>query len=132
MPYLFDLDGTITQSNGFGVSRVRIPWPLVWITLKFYHPPTRKEVVDFMKLLKENGETIVIITARPEESRDLTEKYLKKEDVPFDELIFVGPGPERIKRKTDLAEKFEAKRFFDGDREKIKEIRKKGVKASVI
>jgi len=86
--WVFDLDGTICTQESMGTYQNALP---------FY------KVIEKMQVLKILGDRIVIFTARgmrtfdgdvkavEENMRPLTEKWLKDNDVPYDELILGKP-----------------------------------------
>lgn len=53
MVYCFDLDGTITTCNGFGVSEKKIPHWIIATVLFFYKPRLNKKIIRLMCLAKK-------------------------------------------------------------------------------
>ena len=77
--WMLDLDGTIVKHNGYKEGGdVLLPG-----------------VKEFLCGLPE-GDMVIIITARKEGYRDITEKFLKKCGVRYDHIIFGAPYGERI------------------------------------
>lgn len=86
--WVFDLDGTICTQERMGTYQNALP---------------RKKVIEKMDVLKIMGDRIVIFTARgmctfkgdielvEKNMRPLTEKWLKDNNVPYDELILGKP-----------------------------------------
>ncbi len=132
--FWFDLDGTITVTAGKGVSEKNVPWQIIWVTLFFYRPKTNAWIVKIMQGLKENGFTVNIITSRPKELENLTLHYLKKHNVPYDNIFFLGTGQDAAERKVDkVAEsKGRFKFIFDNNKKVIQKARKKGIVAFLI
>jgi len=77
-----DIDGIITkETQGFGDS--------------YYSSRTPNSYnIDTLFDLKQRGYTIVLHSARYEEDREVTEAWLKKNNVPYDELILGKPQAE--------------------------------------
>lgn len=61
------------------------------ITLKRNRCPLRKGTIKTMTAIKKMGFRIVIFTARIERERKVTERWLKKNKVPYDELVMNKP-----------------------------------------
>jgi predicted kinase len=90
-----DMDGTISDpSHRRGYVRllggeVNPDWKPDWI--KFFEScdldTPRMEVISQLQEYASKGYEIIICSARPEDYRDKTEKWLKKYNVPYDRLI---------------------------------------------
>ncbi len=84
-----DIDGTITK-----FPKIKPKWwcrKLPWyFYLGLFLVPPRKEVVDFIRIRKLNGDKIVLISARPKKMKRITEIYLKKHKIPYDKIFLVG------------------------------------------
>lgn len=77
--WIMDLDGTLVKHNGYKEGGdVLLPG-----------------VKEFIDSLPE-GDMIVIITARKQEYRDITEKFLKDNGIRYNHIIFEAPYGERI------------------------------------
>ena len=77
--WIMDLDGTIVKHNGYKEGGdVLLPG-----------------VKEFINTLPE-GDMIIIITARKQEYRDITERFLKNTGIRYDYIIFEAPYGERI------------------------------------
>lgn len=77
--WIMDLDGTLVKHNGYKEGGdVLLPG-----------------VKDFIDSLPE-GDMIVIITARKQEYRGITEMFLKDNGIRYDHIIFEAPYGERI------------------------------------
>lgn len=77
--WIMDLDGTLVKHNGYKEGGdVLLPG-----------------VKEFIDRLPE-GDMIVIITARKQEYRDITERFLKDNGIRYDHIIFEAPYGERI------------------------------------
>lgn len=73
--YIVDVDGVIYQNTGEYISPT-------WGSGKVFEP-----VVARLRELHAAGNTIVLMTARPESLRKITEAQLFKDNVPFDVLV---------------------------------------------
>jgi len=51
------------------------------------NPHARDSLMD----LRERGFTVILFTARRESEREITEKWLKRYDIPYDELVMNKP-----------------------------------------
>lgn len=77
--WIMDLDGTLVKHNGYKEGGdVLLPG-----------------VKEFIDSLPE-GDMIVIITARKQEYKDITEKFLKDNGIRYNHIIFEAPYGERI------------------------------------
>ena len=77
--WILDLDGTLVKHNGYKEGGDVLL-------------PGAKE---FIESLPE-GDMVIIVTARKEEYRENTEKFLKENGVRYDHIIFGAPYGERI------------------------------------
>jgi len=130
--FCFDLDGTITECSGFGLSEKNIPWQILWIGLTIYRPKLRDSVVLLLKELKDSDTEIIIITKRPQELEKITTSYLKKRGVLYDKIFFVGPGPDSDNKKIEKIKKENVDYFFDNNREIVKKAKEEGIVAFLI
>lgn len=106
---LFDLDGTLANNahrQPF-VATGRKDWD-AFFEAQIDDVPNAP-VVALHRALSASGQIeIIIVTARPERYRDLTENWLKLHDIPFSRMIMRADGDRRsddvIKREmlTDL------------------------------
>lgn len=77
--WIFDLDGTIVKHNGY-----KEGGDVLLLGAK-----------EFIESLPE-GDMVIIVTARKEEYREKTEKFLRENGVRYDHIIFGAPYGERI------------------------------------
>lgn len=77
--WIFDLDGTLVKHNGYKEDGEVLL-------------PGAKELIGSIP----SGDMIVIITARKEEYREATEKFLAENSIRYDHIIFEAPYGERI------------------------------------
>ena len=98
-----DLDGFLTTHGPTG--RLRLPDFLYFLFLFIFRPNPNEDNLIKVKELKRAGYKIVILSARPEMTRELTEKWLKRHDLNVDEIILVGPGNVQRKKFSVLNER---------------------------
>lgn len=77
--WILDLDGTILKHNGYKEGGDVLL-------------PGAKE---FIESLPE-GDMVIIVTARKEEYREITERFLEENGVRYDHIIFGAPYGERV------------------------------------
>lgn len=130
--FFFDLDGTITENDGYGISEFNIPWIILWIFLLLYKPKINKKVLKIIHNIKEKNQEIIIVTARPEKTRKITEKYLLRNNVPFDRIFFVGPGKNSFSRKVEIVSQNAHSLFFENSKKVVMEAEEKGIKCVLI
>ncbi len=121
-----DLDGFLTKTSIKGT--YWIPDFLCLFVLKNFNPKPRSKKIVWLWRLKKQGKKIIIISARPERTREVTKRWLKKNKVPFDKLVLVGPGNIKNKKlKAMKANKIE--HYFGDNRKMIDFLKTKGIKA---
>ncbi len=136
MKVCFDFDGTFTTNGGFGASRIKIPSWILKAVFTVYTPKINKKTLNLMINYKENGENVIIITARPQALKELTWKYIQNETTkcfpnkktPVDEIFFVGPGIDSRKRKIKKAKEEKVELFFDNCKKTLNEAKNAGIK----
>lgn len=78
--WIFDLDGTLVKHNGY---------------LTAEGDTLLDGAAEFLANLPAK-DMIILVTARPSELRDVTEKFLAKNNIRYDHIIFDAPVGERI------------------------------------
>ncbi len=78
--WIFDIDGTLVKHNGY-------------LTLE--GDTLLEGVAEFLASIPEK-DMIILVTARPSEFRDVTEKFLAENNIRYDYIIFDAPVGERI------------------------------------
>lgn len=78
--WIFDLDGTIVEHNGY---------------LKYGKDKLLQGVKEFWKTLSDK-DYVIILTARESKYRDLTLSFLEENGIWFTNIIFDAPKGERI------------------------------------
>ncbi len=132
MIHCFDLDGTITTHSGYGVSELKLPWFFFWIILRFYNPPVNKKIVVLIDSIKKEGGDVVIITSRPKELQKITEAYLRRRNIIFDGIFFLGTGPGFSERKIEKLKEIGASFFYENNINTVNQAKKEGFNTSLI
>lgn len=78
--WIFDIDGTLVKHNGYLTSE---------------GDSLLDGVAEFFASIPEE-DMIILLTARSSEFRDVTEKFLAKNNIRYDHIIFDAPVGERI------------------------------------
>lgn len=96
--YLFDIDGTLANHHG-----IRSPYD----TTKYHMDTVHAEVSDVAISLHNAGHRIIVLTGRHMSHREVVEKWLTDNGIPFDDLI-MREDPQRSddEEKLFLFEKF--------------------------
>lgn len=96
--YLFDIDGTLANHHG-----IRSPYD----TTKYHMDEVHAEVSDVAISLHNAGHRIIVLTGRHMSHREVVEKWLTDNGIPFDDLI-MREDPQRSddEEKLYLFEKF--------------------------
>lgn len=95
-----DLDGFLTNFGPTG--RIKLPKFCYYLFLLVFSPGPNEDNLMRVRKLKRAGYRIVILSARPEITRELTEKWLKRHDLDVDKIILVGPGKVKDKKLSVL------------------------------
>jgi uncharacterized HAD superfamily protein len=123
-----DMDGFLTTTSVKGT--YWIPAFLCLFVLKFFKPKPRVEKITWLWQLKKQGRKIIILSARPERTREVTKRWLKKNKVPFNQLILVGPGKIKKKKLKELRDN--GIEYYFGDNPKMIDfLNKKGIEAKL-
>lgn len=85
---IVDIDGTLAHNTGRG-----------WYDFDQVHTDRADEIIREICHRYKNDHTILIVTGRDEVCRDMTDKWLKDNDIPFDELHM---RPLKDKRKDTI------------------------------
>jgi hydroxymethylpyrimidine pyrophosphatase-like HAD family hydrolase len=128
---VFDLDGTLAMTND-PKARHKINHP------KFAKEAANAEVnegmLDKIKDARENGDNVVILTARSAHYRDITKKWLSKNGVPYDALIMRPTdnitSDKKVKRELleeDILPKFDVREAYDDKKKNRKMFEKLGI-----
>ena len=88
----------------------------------FSSVPPYQEAIKFLNRLKEQGHKIILITARHEEFRDVTEKWLSRNNFSYDKLY-------HDENKAPLALNENLEIFVDDHRDNVRDIKSVGIPA---
>ena len=80
-----DIDGVIFENTG---AYNRLSWGKM--------PVIKKNAKYLRRIHNEGYSTIILTTSRPEEYRSVTEKSLKENNIPYDQIVFGLPHAQRI------------------------------------
>ncbi|MFG2330751.1 AAA family ATPase [Streptomyces sp. NPDC048604] len=83
---LCDIDGTLALRGDRG------PYDFTRCDTDLLNPPVRQALLAFRKA---ENDTIVLLSGRSEDHREITEQWLKRHDVPYDELWMRASGDTR-------------------------------------
>lgn len=78
--WIFDIDGTIVKHNGYKIDG---------------HDTLLEGAKEFFINISEN-DMVILVTSRTEEYRELTERFLKENNIRYNNIIFNAPYGERI------------------------------------
>lgn len=78
--WIFDIDGTLLKHNGY---------------LTVEGDSLLDGAAEFLASIPEK-DMIILLTARPSDVRDITEKFLAENKIRYDHIIFDAPVGERI------------------------------------
>lgn len=84
-----------------------------------YLRTTNKEARDSLLKLKHQGHTIVIISYMFERHRAIVERWLRKQGIPFDELILASKNEKSFDFKKRAVTDQRCERFFDDELELV-------------
>jgi len=125
-----DLDGTISRV-GFYNPSIRLPhWWFVFLVPLILFLSPKKNIVNKLKGVKEKGDNIIIISARPAWSEDLTKIWLRFHKVPFDKIYCVGFGKGTKQRKLAVIREEKIEQFFDDNKYLVEFLSHSSIKAT--
>lgn len=78
--WIFDLDGTLVKHNGYKLDGKDSLLP---------------GVAEFFRTLSA-GDMVVLLTSRPKELADITETFLKEQNIRYNAIVYDAPYGERI------------------------------------
>ena len=125
-----DLDGTISRLGLYNPS-LRLPGWLFFLLfpLVVLISPNKKRI-EKLRELKNKGDEIIVISARPAGVAGLTESWLKFHKVPFDKLFCVGFGKGTKQRKLEVIKKEGVGWFFDDDKRLVEFFNQNSIKTT--
>lgn len=133
---LFDLDGTLAETMTYEKHHKAKNGKNPDFAKEALNVDTRPKLVDKVRKAKEDGENIVILTARSAHYRSETKKWLHENHIPYDALI-MRPTDNKDKDKKvkkelleeDILPKFDIKKAYDDRQKNVKMFEKLGIDA---
>jgi FMN-dependent NADH-azoreductase len=128
---VFDLDGTLADTDDpRGLHKVHHPT----FEYEAKNADVFDDMADKLRDLKDDGKKIVILTARSAHYRDVTEDWLHKNDIPYDELV-MRPTDNHDKDKIvkrdlmeeDILPHYDVKKAYDDKKKNRKMFEKLGI-----
>ena len=131
---LFDLDGTLAETMTFAKHHKDRHEPFAREALEV---DARPKLVDKLKKLREDGDAVVILTARSEDYRSETKKWLHENHIPYDALVMrpksdTTEPDKKVKKELleeDILPKFDIKKAYDDKKKNVKMFEKLGIDA---
>ncbi len=115
-----DLDGIISRAGLYNPS-LRLPsWLFIFLVPLVLLMTPNKRVIAGLKEIENSGHQIIIISARPSWMTELSERWLKRHGVPYNEIFCVGFGKGTKLRKLETIKREKIELFFD-DNDRIVE-----------
>lgn len=130
---VFDLDGTLAMTTD-PKNRHKSQHPK--FAAEAADAPVNEDILKKMKKARDNGDSVVILTARSSDYRDLTKKWLAKNGVPYDALVMRPhenqKNDQKVKRsllEEDILPKFDVKKAYDDRKKNVKMFDSLGIDA---
>lgn len=120
-----DLDGVLTTIGLYNI-KTKLPW---WCAFWLILVKPNKKMVEILRNWQEKDNEIIIVSARPKQLEAMTRWWLKKHQIPFTQLFFVGKGRRVVERKFKIIQKMGIEYFVDDDPRIVNSLRKFGVNA---
>lgn len=90
MRVIIDIDNTLSIANDRFKSAEKdngkIDWDFVHRPENLIKDKPNLPMIELAKNYKENGFEVIILTGRPESTRDITKEWLQKYNIPYDKL----------------------------------------------
>lgn len=118
---IFDIDGTLAKMN----------WRSPYDYSKVLEDSVHKDIAYFIPIFKDKNK-IIIVSGRPDSCREDTEKWLKDNDIYYDELHMRNAGDKRkdsiVKYEIvkELVKKYYIKYVFEDRNQVVKMFREAG------
>ena len=120
-----DLDGVLT-TIGLYNTETKLPW---WCALWLILVKPNKKMAEIVRGWQEKNNEIVIVSSRPRQLEAITRWWLKKHQISFSQLFFVGKGKGVAERKFEIIQKIGIECFVDDDPRTVNFLRRFGVNA---
>lgn len=128
---VFDLDGTLAMTTD-PKAHHKIDHPK--FAKKAASAEVNKDMLDKMKQAREDGDNVVILTARSAHYRDITKKWLNENGIPYDALVMRPTdnitSDKKVKRELleeDILPKFDVREAYDDKKKNRKMFEKLGI-----
>jgi uncharacterized HAD superfamily protein len=133
---VFDLDGTLADNMTWEKHHKAKNGKNANFAAEALEVGTNKKIVEKLQEAKQDGDNIVILTARSAHYRDETKKWLAKNGIEYDALVMRPTDNQdkdkKVKRdllEEDILPKFDVKTAYDDKKKNRKMFEKLGVDA---
>jgi phosphoglycolate phosphatase-like HAD superfamily hydrolase len=133
---VFDLDGTIADTMKYEKHHKAKNGKNNDFAAEALNVGVNKDILNKMKKAKDNGDDVVILTARSAHYRDETKKWLTSNGIPYDALVMRPTDnkkkDQKVKRELleeDILPKFDVKKAYDDRKKNRKMFEKLGIDA---
>jgi uncharacterized HAD superfamily protein len=133
---LFDLDGTLADTMTYEKHHKGKKGKNQDFAREALHVQPIEDMVKKLKKVNQDGDNVVILTARSAEYRDETKKWLASNGINYDALVMRPVGnkeaDKKVKRELleeDILPKFDVKKAYDDRKKNRKMFDKLGIKA---
>jgi uncharacterized HAD superfamily protein len=137
---VFDLDGTLAETMTFEKHHKGKNGKNENFANEAREVETRDKIVKKLREFKDEGEAVVILTARSAHYRSETKAWLHKNNIPYDALIMRPTDDTKQKDKSlkrelleeDILPKFDVKKAYDDKKKNRKMFEKLGIDAKYV
>jgi hypothetical protein len=136
---VFDLDGTLADNMTYEKHHKGKNGKHPQFAAEALEVGTHGKIVDKVHKAKEEGNNVVILTARSSHYRDETKKWLAKNGIPYDALVMRPSdnlsSDKKVKRELleeDILPKFDVKKAYDDKKKNVKMFDKLGIDAKKV
>jgi hypothetical protein len=133
---VFDLDGTIADTMKYEKHHKGKKGKNSNFAQEALEVGVNTNILNKMKGAREDGDNVVILTARSAHYREETKKWLHKNNIPYDALVMRPTDnkekDQKVKRELleeDILPKFDVKKAYDDRKKNRKMFDKLGIKA---
>ncbi len=121
-----DLDGFLTHLTVS--SLFLVPEIVSFLSVNFLPLGRKEKNIALVKLWRSQGSKIIVISARPEILRKITEKWFLDNQIYVDEIILVGGGDVKRKKMKVIKER-KIDLYYDDDLSIVNFLQQNGIKA---
>lgn len=133
---LFDLDGTLADTMTYEKHHKAKKGKNPDFAREALHVQPIDNMVKKLKKANQEGDNVVILTARSAEYRDETKKWLASNGITYDALVMRPVGNKEVDKKVkrelleeDILPQFDVKKAYDDKKKNRKMFDKLGIKA---